>query len=332
MPLALANDKSIAEAVALLRGGGCVGLPTETVYGLAADGLNVDAVSRIFEMKQRPTFDPLILHVPEGYDLSRICQPNETARRLIQKFWPGPLTVLLPKTELVPDLVTSGLRTVAVRCPSHPVAQKVLSGFGGPLAVPSANRFGRISPTTARAAQEELGEAAFILDAGSCAVGVESTIVNCVGAPSVLRQGGVALEEVRAVLGSDVGLGEESSPLPLVPGALKSHYAPATSLYRSRRVLAECGTLPDEYAYLFWQQLPKRLPKFYRRLTESGSAREAAARLFQFMRELDAMGVNGIICDPVPMENLGAAMNDRLHRASRGWADWDDSRFRLVAR
>lgn len=332
MPLVRANDKSIADAITVLRNGGCVGLPTETVYGLASDGLSVDAASRIFEIKQRPTFDPLILHVPDGYDISSVCQPNETAFRLIEKFWPGPLTVLLPKTALVPDLVTSGLETVAVRCPSHPVAQNVLSGFGGPLAVPSANRFGRISPTTALAAHEELGEAILILDAGSCPIGLESTIVNCVGAPCVLRQGGVPLEEIRNVLNDDVGLGENSSPLPLVPGALKNHYAPATPLYRAHDVLAEHETLPDEHAYLFWQHLPKRLPKFYRQLTESGFAREAAAKLFQAMRELDDVGADSIICDPVPNTGLGAAINDRLHRASHGWAKWDNGRFDLTLR
>jgi L-threonylcarbamoyladenylate synthase len=227
----LPTPEAISRAVELLRQGQVIGLPTETVYGLAGDGLNPTALARIFEVKQRPLFDPLILHFADmagAFDLAE--QIPIAARELAQRFWPGPLTLVLRKRDIVPDLATSGLPHVALRVPAHPVAQAVLRAFGGPLAAPSANRFGRISPTDAQAVQSELRDTVpLILDGGPCAVGLESTVLFISEhRPVLLRAGGISLEEIESV----VGPVQRAAPVderPQAPGQLKHHYAQAAA-------------------------------------------------------------------------------------------------------
>lgn len=315
------DASSISQTLEVLRRGDCIGLPTETVYGLAADGLNAEAVAKIFEIKKRPSFDPLILHVPQNYEFSQICAPNALANQFIQAFWPGPLTLILPKKEIVPDIVTSGLPTVAVRCPNHPVAQDILKKFNKPLAAPSANRFGRITPTSAQAVHEELGDAvSIILDAGNSPIGLESTIVDCTSSiPVVLRQGAIILEELQKICKeTHIAAKDEKGK---APGTLESHYAPLTSLYLSRESLHNLKQFSEKYAYLFWQKIPDRLPKNYRCLTPSGSSREAAVNLFKYLRELDSLKCEKIIVDLIPSEDIGPAIQDRITRASSGMAN-----------
>jgi L-threonylcarbamoyladenylate synthase len=323
MPVVSPTSENLASAAQALREGLTVGVPTETVYGLAASGLQVAAAARIFEIKNRPTFDPLILHIPPDFDLTRIARSiSPVAQLLMTQFWPGPLTLILPKTDRVPDLVTSGFDSVAVRCPSHPVMQELLRLVDFPLAAPSANRFGRISPTTAQAVQEELGEApAFIIDGGPCSLGIESTIVDCtVDPPVLLRPGAVTLEELLAA--TPIRVPERSqgkdNEAQKAPGLLLSHYAPRIPLYLSHQSLSSGREFPQDVAFLVWKDLPTPLPKTFRVLAPSGKPREAATRLFQLMRELDASGAERILVDPIPTEGLGAAILDRLTRASSG--------------
>ncbi|GAB4241832.1 MAG: L-threonylcarbamoyladenylate synthase [Candidatus Methylacidiphilales bacterium] len=311
----------ITEAVRLLRAGEVVALPTETVYGLAADGLNVDAVARIFAVKERPTFDPLILHLARPSDLAKLVTviPPE-AEALARAFWPGGLTLVLPKRPLVPDLVTSGLSCVAVRCPAHPVMQTVLRQLGRPLAAPSANRFGRISPTDADAVREELGDRIpLILDGGPCPIGIESTIVDLTRSPArLLRAGAVPLEAIQQIIPCETSPQPSDPSRPVAPGLLASHYAPRTPLFLARQPLADGPPLPPDVAALIWSRLPIPPPLHYQQLTVSGSDLEAAAYLFRAMRALDASGVRAIYADPIPMHGLGRAIHDRLTRASHG--------------
>ncbi|MDR1145775.1 MAG: threonylcarbamoyl-AMP synthase [Verrucomicrobiales bacterium] len=312
------TPENLRRAVALLRAGQCVGLPTETVYGLAGDALNPAALAAIFASKNRPRFDPLILHVAEGFALEKIAaEIPPVALTLMARFWPGPLTLLFAKRELVPDLATAGLPTVAVRCPAHPVAQALLREFGGPLAAPSANKFGRISPTTAAAVADELGDAVpLILDGGPCRVGVESTILNVSGgAVTLLRPGGIALEEVTAVIGS---VGRPADGAVTAPGMLKSHYAPRAPLERLAAPWPVGRALPANVALLAWRGFAGAdgERRRVRVLAADGELSLAAARLFQCLRELDALGMEKIFAEPVPARGLGLAINDRLERAS----------------
>ena len=316
MPILKPNAEMIERCVQLLRAGECIGMPTETVYGLAADGLNPQAVARIFEIKKRPSFNPLILHVARSYPIDTLAQLNPNAERLIQAFWPGPLTILLPKKKIVPDLVTAGLSTVALRSPSHSVAQELLQRFGGPLAAPSANRFGRISPTDAQAVAEELGAAvSAILDGGSCAIGIESTIADLSShPPRILRKGAVssdAIEEALETKCPDMQSGKITAP-----GMLANHYAPETPLHRATHPLEE-ASWNDEDAYLFWTTPKRPLPRRARVLTPHGDTAEAAVNLFRMLRELDAMRAKAIWCDPIPItDSLSQAIDDRLKKAS----------------
>jgi L-threonylcarbamoyladenylate synthase len=310
-----ADEKGIAAAVEELRAGGCIGLPTETVYGLAADGLEAGAVARIFEIKGRPHFDPLILHVAEPEEVERVAAAvPETGRRLMERFWPGPLTLVLPRRALVPDLVTAGLETVAVRCPAHTVARRVLRAFGGPLAAPSANRFGRLSPTTARAVVEELGGAvALVLEGGPCERGIESAIVDCSGErPALLRHGALAREELEAVAGPlELAVAGEKLK---APGLLAHHYAPRLPLWLADEAGGGWGA---ETAVLAWCRPPEGGGPV-RVLSPRRDLREAATRLFASLRELDASGARRIVAEPVPGDGLGAAIRDRLLKASSG--------------
>ncbi len=308
-------------AVDALREGLPVALPTETVYGLAADATRPEAVARIFEAKERPFFDPLIVHVPDRDWLPRLTLPLTApvegwVEALIGRFWPGPLTLVLPRSAAVPDLVASGLPTVALRQSAHPVFEAIVRAFGRPLAAPSANRFGRISPTTAAHVESELaGRIPCIVDGGPTTHGVESTIVAVRGEGlEILRSGPItreALAEIAPVLAS------KSAPVgetPQAPGQLSSHYAPGKPL----RLLApgERATPSLRIGLLSWQQ-PASGFGACESLSPRGDLREAAARLFAAMRRLDEnAAVEEIVAEPVPEEGLGVAIMDRLRRAA----------------
>ncbi len=321
--------ETIAKAVGLLKAGECIGLPTETVYGLAADGFNPEAVAKIFEIKERPNFDPLIYHLSEDMDLSLVAsEVPEVASKLVEKFWPGPLTLILPKQLIVPDVATSGLETVAVRCPDHDAAQALLKAFGNPLTAPSANKFGRISPTTAQAVYEELGGAvAMILNGGPCRRGLESTIVDCTGETLKLaRPGALSLEKIEAVVGALEILPHDGPPS--APGMLKSHYAPRTMLYLSRDPFHPGMLAAGNHGYLVLSQGGVQ-SRDVLELSSRGDLVEAGVRLFGAMRELDARKHQSIIAFPVPNEGIGLAINDRLEKASSGKVVWRDGSWIL---
>jgi len=321
----LAPDATgVARAAEVLRGGGLVGMPTETVYGLAADATNPVAVAEVFDAKARPSFDPLIVHAADtdgafalAADVPRL------ARDLAAACWPGPLTIVLPKTPTICDLVTSGLATVALRVPGHEVARQLIAAAGVPVAAPSANRFGRVSPTTAQHVIEELGEAVdLVLDGGPCNTGVESTVVALHDQRvHVLRPGGTTVEAIgkvvgdgRVALGSGAGASEASRPVS--PGMLEKHYAPRTPLH----VVEDTAELvADDHSGLLVLQPPADADGWaaLEVLSASGDLREAAANLFAALRRLDATGLQQIVATAVPERGLGRAINDRLRRAAR---------------
>ena len=308
------------EVVALLRAGESVGLPTETVYGLAADALNSIAVAKIFEAKERPRFDPLIVHLPDRDWLEEIANVPAQDRQLILKltdrFWPGPFTIVLPKREIVPDIVTAGLGTVAVRISAHPVFSEIIQAFGAPLAAPSANRFGRISPTTAQHVVDELnGRIHLIVDAGATTYGIESTIVTVHdGKIDILRRGPITAEQLSEFGTIDIVKSREKVS---APGQLTTHYAPKTPL----RLIEDANSFsPDKnqrVGLLAWN--PVKSEKTFavvRGLSERQDLREAATNLFRYLRELDARDLDLIIAEQVPDRGLGAAIMDRLRRAA----------------
>jgi L-threonylcarbamoyladenylate synthase len=311
----------IEEAAALLAAGQLVALPTETVYGLGGDALDAEAAARIFEAKERPFFDPLIVHLPSLDWLDRLTTAagDPLVQALIERFWPGPLTLVLPRRPIVPDLVTAGLPSVAVRMSAHPVFRAVLDRFGGPVAAPSANRFGRISPTAAAHVLEELdGRIPLILDGGPCALGLESTVLAPhEGSLSILRPGPITAED----LAPFSPLHPSSfilHPSPPAPGCLPSHYAPATPLeLLAHAAEADAWRGPGRAGLLSWSR-PVRPAQFaaMETLTPRSDAREAAARLFAAMRRLDALGLDVIVAEPPPASGLGAAILDRLRKAA----------------
>jgi L-threonylcarbamoyladenylate synthase len=313
----LPSPEVVSRAVKLLRDGQVVGMPTETVYGLAGDALNPDALARIFEIKQRPLFDPLIIHFADAAGAFALAgQIPTSARELAQCFWPGPLTIVVHKCDLVPDLATSGLPNVALRVPADPVAQALLRAFGGPLAAPSANRFGRISPTDAQAVRTELGEAVpLILDGGPCAVGLESTVVFLSEhQPVLLRAGGIPLEEIEAVVGPVRHAGPVADR-PEAPGQLKHHYAPRKSL----RLVKDAREIPSrpDVGWLAWGKQSASFAGVVENLSPTGNLREAAANFFRSMRKLDDdPRVSELYATPLPEIGLGLAINERLTRAS----------------
>lgn len=313
------DPDAIAEAAALIRGGGLVGLPTETVYGLAADAFNAQACARVFEVKARPAFDPLIVHLADASDLPQVAAavPAQAAA-LAARFWPGPLTLVLPKAATVPGIVTAGLDSVAVRVPAHPVAQALLQACARPLAAPSANRFGHLSPTRAQHVRLGLGSAVpLILDGGPCAVGVESSIVGFgVDGPRLLRPGGLPREVLEEALGAPLPSAPAALERPLAPGQLASHYAPRTPLRRLEAPAALDSGAP-RLGLLAFQGPPQR--HHYGAvevLSPSGSLAEAAARLFDCLHRLDGQRLEGIHAEPVPALGLGLAINDRLAKAA----------------
>jgi L-threonylcarbamoyladenylate synthase len=307
-------------AVELLRNGEAVALPTETVYGLAADALNPIAVTKIFEAKGRPRFNPLIVHLPDHDWLEKIAALPAPDRELVfqlgEKFWPGPFTMVLPKREIVREIVTAGLDTVAVRISAHPAFAEIIRAFGKPLAAPSANRFGRISPTTAKHVLDELdGHISLIIDAGPTTHGIESTIVVVRdGKIDILRRGPVTLEQLSAFGKVDIAKEREKIS---APGQLPSHYASKTPL----RIVDDLRSFAPEAnqrcALLAWSSI-ERDKRFVaiRNLSGQQDLREAAVNLFRYLRELDALDVDLIIAERVPGQGLGAAILDRLERAS----------------
>ncbi len=302
-----ADAAGIAAAVDLLRAGKRVAFPTETVYGLGADASNDTAVAGIYAAKGRPSFNPLIVHLPDLEMARTLCDFNDDALRLASAFWPGALTLVLPLKPRVgiSKLVTAGLDTLAIRVPDHPVAEALLTAFGGPIAAPSANPSGRVSPTTAAHVMAGLGDRIEgLVDAGPCGVGLESTIISCVDAPALLRAGGIPAEAIAACLSQPLAISADPAT-PVAPGQLASHYAPSATI-RLNAQIAE----PDE-VMLGFGAVDARL-----NLSPSGDLTEAAARLFDYLHQLDAMGAARIAVSPIPNHGLGAAINDRLQRAA----------------
>lgn len=312
----------VALAAGALASGKLVAFATETVYGLGANALDAEAVARVFAAKQRPTFDPLIVHLADPGDLSRIAEPpGRAARQLIDRFWPGPLTLVLPKKPIVPDLVTAGLPTVAVRVPAHDQARELIRLSGVPVAAPSANPFGAISPTTAQHVLDQLGDRIdFVLDGGPCRVGIESTVllVEDSQPPLLLRPGGLPVEEIEAVSGPVARLSQPSVDPHLpqtAPGMLSRHYAPRTPL----RIAAALGAAPrGSRMGLLTLTAPVNPAEFavVETLSMDGSLTEAAAQFFAALRRLDAAGLDLILARPFPETGLGRALNDRLRRAA----------------
>jgi L-threonylcarbamoyladenylate synthase len=311
----------VERAAALIREGGVVAFATETVYGLGANAFDVDAVARVFEVKGRPRFDPLIVHLADPADLPRATTDiPERAERLAERFWPGPLTLVLPKSPEVPDLVTAGLPTVAVRVPDHPLATRLIARAGVPIAAPSANPFGRISPTTADHVREQLGMSIdYLLDGGPCRVGVESTVLALSGEHStLLRPGGVTAEEIEAVIGPVASATPDDaagSRPQASPGLLSRHYAPRTPL----QIVGDATEIsPGPQTGLLTLGAVPHPERFaaVEVLSEAGDLREAASRFFAALRRLDARGLERIMAVDFPDEGLGRALNDRLKRAA----------------
>lgn len=305
-------------AAAILRAGGLVGMPTETVYGLAADATNAEAVLGIFIAKGRPTFDPLIVHVADPEGAWAVAEPTPRARLLAAACWPGPLTLVLRRRATIPDVVTSGLETVGVRCPDHPLARELIRRAGRPLAAPSANPFGFISPTTAAHVRDQLGDrVGAILDGGPCAIGIESTVLLVDPQPVILRPGGLTRERLEELLGEPVAVANAqaraaSIALP-APGLLASHYAPRTPL----RLLEEGEPWPTDPRIgrlALGGPLPAGGPTEL--LSQSGDLAEAARTLFASLRRLDASGATDLVARLVPAIGLGLGINDRLRRAA----------------
>jgi L-threonylcarbamoyladenylate synthase len=336
--LLAAGEKNIRAAAEALTAGRLVAFPTETVYGLGGDGFNPRALARIFQAKARPRFDPLIIHIAQTGALEALVDFSaldaETRRRLetlCARLWPGPLTLVLPKLPAVPDLATSGLPTVAVRFPDHPVAQRLIALSTGAVAAPSANPFGRLSPTRAAHVRDGLGDQVdIILDGGPARVGLESTVLDlCTGgAPRILRPGGVSREQLEALIGPLAPAAETLSAdaAPRSPGQLAGHYAPRAPL--TLHGPAEMAALPHDPAggYLFFsgpardawtQNRGLSLGPRIRALSETGDPAAAAAALFDLLHSLDALGLSRIMAEEAPPAGLGAAINDRLSRAAR---------------
>jgi L-threonylcarbamoyladenylate synthase len=315
VPVVPATTESLDRAAALLRGGGVVAFPTETVYGLGANAFDARAVARVFEIKARPAFDPLIVHVSDDAMLERVADDiPATARTLIRAFWPGPLTIVLNKRADIPDLVTAGLPTVAVRMPAHPIARALIERAATPLAAPSANPFGYLSPTQAAHVERMLDDRVdCIIDGGPTEHGVESTIVMLEPRPALLRPGAIPIEAIEASIGPLAReLSDEARPL--APGRLSQHYAPHTPI----RIVNHAARVPESErngAVLLAFRTPVAGYLDARVLSAAGNLREAAAHLFEYLHELDALGAVRIDAERLPMKGVGAAIMDRLQRA-----------------
>lgn len=308
-----ANEENIIQAAALIKSGKLVAFPTETVYGLGANVYDAHAVAGIFAAKGRPTFNPLISHIADPDELAGYAEADSRALFLAQKFWPGPLTFVLRRKDENPalDLVCAGLKTITVRCPSHPVARALIRQSGVPIAAPSANRSQTISPTTADAVYDSLGDKVdMILDGGACAVGVESTILDLTTPQAVLlRAGGVTKEELEQALNETVQISDGNPNRPTSPGQLLKHYAPAKTL-RINAISHEPGELFIGFGAGYeWADL---------NLSPTGDLREAAANLFAYMRQADKdTRFSRMAMAPIPQRGMGLAINDRIRRASK---------------
>jgi L-threonylcarbamoyladenylate synthase len=319
-PVLKASAAAVEEAKRLLAAGGLVAFPTETVYGLGADATNGRAVARLYEAKGRPAFNPLIAHVVDLKSAQALGKLNAKAARLAKAFWPGPLTMVLPKAAKcrVAELATAGLDTIAVRVPDHDVAREILASFGKPVVAPSANRSGHVSPTRAEHVQADLaGRIDLIVDGGPTPVGVESTIIACLEEPILLRPGGVPRVAIERVLGQKLAYAPsgfvDGKDAPLAPGMLPSHYAPRTRLRLNADRVA-----PGEVLLAFGSSLPTggKTAEKVLNLSARGDLIEAAANLFSHLRALDALGASSIAIVTIPAEGLGEAINDRLARAA----------------
>jgi len=314
--------RQIREGAEAIRSGGVAAFPTETVYGLGADAFQPAAVERIFRIKGRPHYNPLIVHIAELAQLDQLVTAvPASARRLMEAFWPGALTLVLPKCSAVPDLVTGGHNTVAVRMPAHPIAHELIRLCGTPVAAPSANRFTCTSPTAAHHVKEQLGDqCTVIIDGGACRVGVESTVITFAGStPVVLRPGGVTVEEIEQLIGNvqTGALSSEAISQPQSPGMLSNHYAPVTPL----AAFAEIPALYErqrDIGLLLFHPSARTFAGAVEILSRSGDAREAAANFFAALRRLDALGLREIVAEYAPAQGLGTAINDRLSKAAMG--------------
>lgn len=312
--------QDITHARQVLQSGGLVAIPTETVYGLAGNALDDEVVSKIFSAKNRPSFDPLIVHVSNIEQAKNFVEEVPVqAQTLASKNWPGPLTLLLKRKSNIPDLVTAGLDTVAIRVPAHELTQRLLSTLDFPLAAPSANPFGYVSPTTAEHVNQQLGDKLdYILDGGACTVGIESTIMSFeADAPRVLRLGGLSLEEIESVVGP-VEVNIHSSSKPDAPGMLKSHYAPNTEIVLVEDFLQKGKNSTSRIGALAFNKYIEGIdPKNQFLLSKSGDLDEAARRLFTGLRTLDQRkDIDTIVTAYVPNQGLGRAINDRIKRAT----------------
>ncbi|MGE4065060.1 MAG: L-threonylcarbamoyladenylate synthase [Rhodospirillaceae bacterium] len=300
----------VQRAAQILRAGGLVAMPTETVYGLAADATQGEAVARIFEAKGRPSFNPLIVHLGSRDWVRDLAHADDRFEKLARAFWPGPLTFVLTRRPDCPvsQLVSAGLDSIAVRMPAQPLAQGILAAVGRPLAAPSANASGTVSPTTAAHVAASLGDKVdLIVDGGACPVGIESTVLDLTGAAAVLRLGSITLEEIAEVIGPVATSGDPAAPKS--PGQLAAHYAPSIPLRMNANAAA-----PEEALLGFGST-----PGATLNLSPAGDLREAAANLFAMIRALDDPAhYAGIAVSPVPQTGIGAAINDRLSRAARG--------------
>ncbi|VAX38471.1 Threonylcarbamoyl-AMP synthase / SUA5 domain with internal deletion [hydrothermal vent metagenome] len=322
MSIPIGHD--VAHAAALLKSNELVAIPTETVYGLGANGLSPNAVAKIFAAKNRPFFDPLILHVAQFSAIEQLVQtvPSQ-AKLLAEAFCPGPLTLVLPKSNLVPDIVTSGLPNVAIRIPQHPLALELLRAVDIPVAAPSANLFGQLSPTTAKHVADQLGEdVSYILDGGPCSIGVESTVLQLAidekTPPLLLRLGGMTLEQIEEVIGEVAIPNPKAHPSTMAqpaPGMLPKHYAPQKPLLLVKEIESY---LPDCPTGLLTLQSVPNIERFtaVEVLSESGDLIEATAHFFAALHRLQKMEIEQIIAVPFPEKGLGRALNDRLARAS----------------
>jgi L-threonylcarbamoyladenylate synthase len=319
MAIKTATPDTITQAADIIKRGGLVGLPTETVYGLAANALDGVAIAKIFEAKGRPSFNPLIVHVARPEDALALAVFSTAAKEVTAAFWPGPLTIILPRSENCPvsELASAGLPTIALRCPAHIVARAVIAEAGVPVAAPSANASGTLSPTTPQHVALSLGDKVdLILAAGACPVGLESTVLDLSGdVPVILRPGAVTPEDIARVLGQAPAIDDGQHDKPKSPGQLLRHYAPKTP------VRLNATDLREGEAYLAFGPtlLGRHLPDTAKRnLSDNGDLHEAAANLFGYMHALDGAGCKGIAVAPIPHMSLGIAINDRLKRAANG--------------
>ncbi len=311
----IGTDISLAKK--LLEQGKLVGIPTETVYGLAANALDAEAVTQIFVVKERPKFDPLIVHIASVDQAEKYVKAlPEKAVELARHFWPGPLTLVLPKRSNIPDIVTSGLDTVGIRCPDHKLTRQLLTILPFPLAAPSANPFGYVSPTTAAHVNHQLGEKIpYILDGGPCRIGLESTIIGFENnTPTLYRRGGISEEQIVSLIGSVSSRLQSSNPI--APGQLDSHYAPKRKFYLGDIELLKKDFSSEKTGILRFMSTNKTKDKHELILSPSGNLEEAASNLFASLRKLDQMDVDVIIAERVPDLGIGKAINDRLQRAA----------------